>query len=169
MDLLFCYFSEGRILGDLESCLEANFEKNLVFKIQRAEVWNLIWYLIPRSRNIEYSKQPQKKLCNKALSPRSSKHVLFWHFLNTRLPNTKSDVDKNEVDQLSNVVHPYYLLNLTPNNSVYSVILPSPNRPLFHFHFIIIKYIYISYTSWLQYSIDSYTVYNALSIIFFNL
>lgn len=28
MDLLFCYFSEGRILGDLESCLEANFEKN---------------------------------------------------------------------------------------------------------------------------------------------
>lgn len=169
MDLLFCYFSEGRILGDLESCLEANFEKNLVFKIQRAEVWNLIWYLIPRSRNIEHSKQPQKKLCNKAVSPRSSKHVLFWHFLNTRLPNTKSDVDKNEVDQLSNVVHPYYLLNLTPNNSVYSVILPSPNRPLFHFHFIIIKYIYISYTSWLQYSIDSYTVYNALSIIFFNL
>ena len=42
MDLLFCYFSEGRILRDLESCLEANFEKNLVFKIQRAEVWNLI-------------------------------------------------------------------------------------------------------------------------------
>lgn len=34
--------SEGRILGDLESCLETNFEKNLVFKIQRAEVWNLI-------------------------------------------------------------------------------------------------------------------------------
>ena len=42
MDLLFCYFSEGRILGDLESCLEVNFEKNLVFKIQHAEVWNLI-------------------------------------------------------------------------------------------------------------------------------
>lgn len=42
MDLLFCYFSEGRILGDLESCLEANFEKNLVFKIQRAEVWNSV-------------------------------------------------------------------------------------------------------------------------------
>lgn len=58
----------------------------------------------------------------------------------------KSDVDKNEVDQLSNVVHPYYLLNLAPppNNSVYSVSFipesPSLSFP-FHHHKIYILYI----------------------------
>lgn len=146
-----------RILGDLES-MESNFERtqrngddrsktNLLFKIWwRNSVSQILEFNSSKRRN---SIRPQKKLSNKAVSPWSSKHVLFWHFLNTclRVPNMKGDVDRNEVDQLSNVVHPYYLLNLTPNNSVYSVsFIPKPPSFVpFHFHFIIIKYIYILY------------------------